>query len=303
ARYEIARLPGVFYSEPFRFVPVRLRLQHRTERVAITGVYPNSRLRLLLDRDLRRVQLPPDGVVLTTKLAELLKAKPGDILTVEVLEGARPIKQIAVTGLVDELIGTAAYMDAAALFRFLREDRTISGAYLLTDSQKSDELYAALKALPSLNGLAIREALLNSFDQTIAESLRISTNMLIGFACVIAFGMIYNSSRIALSERGTELASLRILGFTKREIAFMLLGEQTILTVLSIPVGYVIGFVLCVLAARWKESELFRLPIVVTSDTYAFAVVIILITAAISSLFVLRRLYKMDLIEVLKSRE
>jgi putative ABC transport system permease protein len=127
--------------------------------------------------------------------------------------------------------------------------------------------------------------------------------MLVGFACVIAFGMIYNTARIALSERGTELASLRILGFTKREIGFMLLGEQTILTFLSFPLGYVIGFVLCILAARWKESELFRLPIVVTKDTYVFATVIILITAAISSLFVLRRLYRMDLIEVLKSRE
>jgi putative ABC transport system permease protein len=303
ARYEISRLPGIIYSEPFRIVPVRLRLQHRVERVSITGIYPNSRLRLLLDRDLRNVQVPVDGIVLTTKLADLLKAKTGDILTVEMLEGDRSIRRIAVTGLVDELIGTASYMDAAALFRFLKEDRTISGAYLLTDSQRSDDLYAALKQVPSLNGLAIREALLTSFDKTIAESLRISTNMLIGFACVIAFGMIYNSSRIALSERGTELASLRILGFTKREIAFMLLGEQSVLTLLSIPLGYIIGFVLCLLAARWKESELFRLPLVVTYDTYAFAVVVISITAILSSLFVLRRLYKMDLIEVLKSRE
>lgn len=303
ARYEISKLPGVIYSEPFRAVPVRLRFQHRSERVSITGVLPNSRLRLLLDRNLSKVQLPSDGLVLTTKLADMLKARPGDFLTIEVLEGARHVRQVELSGVVDELIGTAAYMDAAALYRFLREDRTISGAYLLADTQKSDELYAALKKLPTLNGLAIREALLTSFDQTIAESLRISTNMLIAFACVIAFGMIYNTARIALSERGTELASLRILGFTKREIGFMLLGEQTILTFLSIPVGYVIGFVLCILAARWKESELFRLPIVVTKDTYLFAVVIILITASVSSLFVLRRLYRMDLIEVLKSRE
>ena len=167
-------------------------------------------------------------MLLTTKLAEILGAKTGDTVTVEVLEGARPMRQVSVAGTVDEMIGLAAYIDISTLNRMMREGPSISGAYLSVDSEKLPALYSELKRTPAVAGVAVREAMLESFYNTIAESLRISTTTLNLFACLIAVGMVYNSARVALSERGHELASLRVLGFNQREISFMLLGRTRV---------------------------------------------------------------------------
>lgn len=302
-RFELTRLPGVLKSEPFRAVPVRMRFGHRSKRLAILGLDHEAELRLLLDADLKRMALPADGLVLTTKLAELLGVKPGDEITVEVLEGERPVLQVPVAAEVDELIGLAAYMDASALNRLMREGGTISGAYLSVDPKMAPALYKTLKQTPAVAGVAIREMMLASFLETVAESLTISTTVLIAFACVIAFGVVYNGTRIALSERGHELASLRVLGFTRREISVILLGEQAVLTLTAMPLGFLFGFGICVLLVKALDTELYRMPLTVSGATYAFSFAVVSAAAVISGLLVLGRLYTLDLVAVLKTRE
>jgi putative ABC transport system permease protein len=162
--------------------------------------------------------VPPTGVVLTTKLAEILGVAPGERVTVEVLEGAGPVRSVPVAGLVDELVGLSAYMDVHALNRLMREGDTVSGALLAVDALAAPRLYAELKRMPAVSGVNIRAAALRSFEATLAKSMGIFTTVLVVFACVIAGAMIYNAARIALSERGRELASLRVLGFTRDEV-------------------------------------------------------------------------------------
>ena len=302
-RYEVANLPGVIDSEPFRLVPARLRFEHRTYRAALTGIEPQGELRRLMDKNLHSVYLPSDGVVMTTKLAEILGVKPGDILTVEVLEGNRPVRQITVAGLVDELLGVQAYIDIHALNRLMREGATISGAYLAVDSHFANQLYTELKQIPAVTGTSTREASLNSFQEISAESVKIMTTALVTFACIITFSVVYNSARIALSERGRELASLRIMGFTKAEVAFILLGEQAVLILLAIPLGYGIGYGLAALMSYTYNSELYRLPLIINNSTYAFTFVIVAIAGLISGLIIRRQINHLDLIAVLKTRE
>jgi putative ABC transport system permease protein len=303
ARYEVARLPGVLRAEPFRTVAVRLRRGHRTYRSVITGFEATGRLRRLTDEDFRDTPLPPDGVVLTTKLAEILHVRPGQQLRVEVLEGARPVRQVVVAGLVDELIGVSAYMDLPALNRLLREGRTISGALLAVDARAEDTLYALLKRTPAVAGVALRTATLEGFEDTVAQSLGIFTSILTMFACIIAFGVIYNAARIALSERARDLASLRVLGFTRAEVAVMLLGEQAVLTLVAVPLGCALGWGFVALMPLAYDSELFRLPVVVSRTTFAFACSVVVAAAILSGLMVRRRLNRLDLIAVLKTRE
>lgn len=303
ARHELAQLDGVLRVEPYREVPARLRIGHRSRRVAVLGLPPDGELRRPVDQRLRPVKLPPDGLVLNTKLAEILDARPGDVVTVEVLEGARPVREVAVAALVDEPVGLGVYMQAAALHRLMREGDTISGAYLKVDPQVAPKLYSVLKHTPSISGVAVREAMLASFWKTFGDSIWISTAFLVGFASVIAFGIVYNGARIALSERGHELACLRVLGYTRAEIGRILLGEQGLLTLVSIPAGFGLGFALSALLSRFFSRELFRLPLVVNAGTYAFAAVIVTTAAVFSGLIVAQRLRHMDLTEVLKSRE
>lgn len=303
ARYEVAHLPGVLYAEPFRSVGVKLRFEHRSRQVAIMGLQPNGELRRLIDRHLNSVDLPPDGLLLTTKLAEVLGVTPGDILTVEVLEGSRPTRTIPVVDTVDELLGVSAYMDIHALNRLCLEGGTISGAFLAVDSQQLDPLYSRLKQTPAVASVAMKQAMISRFENTIAQSQSVSTTIQIIFAGVIAFGVIYNTARIAFSERSRELATLRIIGFTQAQIAVILLGEQALLTLVAIPPGLLLGYGLAALLSLAYNTELYRFPLIVTQASYVFAVIVVVGVAVISGLIVRRQLVHLDLIAVLKTRE
>ncbi len=303
ARLEVGRLPGVLYAEPFRSVPVRFRSAHRSKRAEIIGIEHGSRLRRLVDAEGRTVDLPPDGLVVSRKLAEVLSVNAGDTLQVEVLEGTRPVRSIQISRLVDELIGLGAYMEISALNRVMREGPSISGAYLAIDEQHAGDLYASLKNLPAVGGVAFREALLKSFQEILDRSVVTATLINIVFACIIAFGVVYNGARIALSERGNELASLRVLGFTRREVSTILLGEQAVLTLAAIPMGFSFGILLSWLLSLQLDTEFYRMPLVFTSSTFSLSLVVVLVAAAVSGAVVARRLNELDLIAVLKTRE
>jgi putative ABC transport system permease protein len=303
ARYDVNHLTGVLHTEPFRIVPARLRFGHRSKRIGLLGLDAAGDLRRVVGQGLDVARIPPEGVLLTTKLAEVLGVRPGDTITVEILEGRRPVRQVAVSATVDEMIGLSAYMDIATLNRLMQEGPSISGAYLSVDSEKLPALYSQLKRTPAVAGVAVREAMLESFYRTIAESLRISTTALNLFACLIAVGMVYNGARVALSERGHELASLRVLGFNQREISFMLLGEQALLAFASIPLGFLIGYLFCAVLTTAMQTELYRMPLVINAKTYATSVLIVGLASVATGLFLYRRLSSMDLVAVLKTRE
>ena len=303
AQFDLYHLPGVMRAEPFRTVPARLRLNHYSKLSGITGVSANSELRRLLDSQQRPVTLPPEGLVLSAKLADLLQAHLGDQLTVEVLEGDRPTRIVPVTGIFDELVGLSAYMDIHALNRLMREGFTLSGAFLQVDEQQQPQLYSQLKQTPAVASVALRQTTINQFEDIIGRNMGGLTVVLVGFACVIAFGVVYNAARIALSERGRELATLRIIGFTQGEIAFILLGEQAVLLAVAIPVGFALGFGLAAMMTNLYDWELFRFPLVVTPASYAFAFIVISSAALVSGALIHRQLNQLDLVAVLKTRE
>jgi putative ABC transport system permease protein len=302
-KYDLASLPGVMRVEPYRAVPARLRFAHRTRRTVLLGLQDSAELRRVVTKDLQPVTLPPEGLLLTTKLAEILEVIPGQNVVVEVLEGTRPAREIHVTGTVDELVGLAAYMDLRALHRLMNEGETSSGAFLMVDSPAIPKLYADLKQTPAVSAVSVPETARASFNETIAKTINVSTVILIAFAVIIAFGMVYNGARIALSERGHELASLRVLGFTRAEIGVMLLGEQAILTCIAIPVGFALGYGIAGLLTVVVDTELIRFPLLISRRTYVLAFLVIAGAAVLSGFLVKWRLRNLDLVAVLKTRE
>jgi putative ABC transport system permease protein len=303
AVHAIARLPGVIRVEPVRTAPVRIRAGHRTRRTALVGLERGATMRRLIGSSGNEVALPIRGVVLTTKLAELLGVSAGDDVVIEALAAPRSIGSMRVTALVDETIGISAYASRDQVNRFLREGPALTAAHLAVQPARAAELYATLKTMPGVASVSVREAMLATVRKLIAESLFISASMIVGFACVIAFGVIYNGARIALSERGRDLASLRVLGFSKGEVGAMLLGEQALLTLASIPIGFAGGWALSISIARAFESEMYRLPLVISGRTWAISFFVIVLAAGFSAMVVQRRIRGLDLVEVLKTRE
>ncbi|MBE9556900.1 MAG: FtsX-like permease family protein [Proteobacteria bacterium] len=300
---EFEAMPGVLRAEPVRAVAVRIRNRHLSRRTALIGMTPGSDLGRLLDQDLHPVSMPPEGLVLSAKLAEVLGVGRGDRLTVEAMEGRRPIAQISIAAVVEGYIGTSAYMDFAALNRFMGDQPMVSLAYLQTDPLRETELYRKLKDAPAVAGVTIEKAAVESFRDTLAESMLLMTTFNILFAGMIAFGVVYNSARISLSERGRELASLRVLGFTRAEVSWILLGEFALLTVAALIPGFVIGHGLSWAMAEGFETELFRIPLVIERGTYGFSALVVLSAALLTGLVVRRRIDHLDLVAVLKTRE
>lgn len=303
AVYDLGHLPGVRYCEPFRTVPVRLLLGPRSKRLAIQGVDPQGELNRIIDIHQHQVVVPADGLVVSRKLAELLNAHIGDTLTVEVLEGIRPVRELIVADLVEDILGMNAYMDRSALNRLMHEGPLVSGAYLAVDSAQMEELYVKLKHCPRVAVVVIKEAALMSFRDTLAENLLIMKTFMVLFACIIAFGVVYNSVRITLAERARELATLRVIGFTRAEVSRILLGELAVMTAVAIPGGLWLGRTLAELDIRANDTEMFRLPLCIEPSTYGFAVVVTLSAALVSGLIVRRQIDRLDLVSVLKSKE
>ena len=303
AVHEIGRLPGVMAVEPMRVVPARLRFGHRSRQLAINGLPARARLQRVVDTSLRPVELPPDGLVLSRKLGELLGAAPGDTVLVEVLEGARPVRSVVVAGLVEEYMGTSAYMEIWALRRMMREGGTLSGASMAVDRASLEALYERLKETPAVAGVNLKWTAIENFKSTLQQNMNVMIFFNILFASIIAFGVVYNAARIALSERSRELASLRVLGFTRAEISGILLGELAVITFAAIPVGLLLGYGLAAWTVAAFDTELYRFPLVVTRRTLALAAVTVLVAAILSGLAVRRKLDRLDLVAVLKTRE
>jgi putative ABC transport system permease protein len=303
AMHELATLPGVDHVEPFRSAAVRLVRGQAGYRTAIQGLPPDSRLHRVLDDRLQVVNLPSQGLVLNDFLADHLDARPGDTVLIEFLEGRREEVAVPVTGVVREFTGASAYMDLDALNRIMREGTAISGAWLSVDHRARDDIVDTLKDVPRVAGVTDRLTAIRNFMDSMANIVLTFSFFSTLLAGSIAFGVVYNSARIALTERARELASLRVLGFTRREIAYILLGELTLITLAAIPPGFLIGNALVYLLVGTMDSDLYRVPLIVTPDAYAFAATVIIIATILSALVVLRRLNRLDLVEVLKSRE
>ncbi len=303
AIYDLASVPGVMDVEPQRVVPVRLRHGVRSRTLAIDGVPASPHLNRIVDRRGRVVTMPDDGLVLSQMLGTLLGIAPGDSVRVEVQEGRRPAFDIPVAALVDDSVGLQAYMRIDALRRRLGEGEVVTGAALTLDPDKTARFYRTVKATPAVAGVALREVALQNFRDTMAESMNLSVFFNVIFAAIIAFGVVYNAARISLSERSRELASLRVIGYTRAEISLILLGELAVLTLCALPVGAAIGYGLGVLIMSGFENEVYRLSFVVEPRTVAWAFLITIAAAFISGFAVRRRLDHLDLIAVLKTRE
>ena len=303
ARLGIDQLPGVMATEPARAVSAKLRHGAREHRGAVQGVPAVQHLLKVYDASGHAVDLPPEGLVLSTMLAQVLGVKRGDLVTVEVLEGRRPVFQASVAELFETYIGMPAYMEIGALNQLMRERQSVSAVQIKADPAQYPALFRELKRIPQVSSVTIKAAAVQTFHETMAQTLLIFVTFFVGFACTLAFGVTYNAARIALSERGRELATLRVLGFTRAEISYILLGEIGLLTFVALPLGCLFGYGLARALVSAFETELYRIPAWLEASTFGVAMLVALVATAFSALLVRRRLDRLDLIAVLKTRE
>lgn len=303
AARELLHLPGVQRVEGIRGAGARFRSGHRWRDGALQGYPEGAALRQLIDAEGRRFPIPGGGIVLTRKLAEVLEVQPGDSVTVELREGSRAVRRVPVTGTVNEMFGMQGHLALEELNRLLGEGPVISSALLRVDPTVGDALQARLDDLPRVLSVGRPEEAVRRFREQSAEGLMVMTALLTLFAAVIAVGVVYNNARVALSVRSRDLASLRVLGFTRREISRILLGEMAVPLFLALFPGFLLGRWMAAGVASTVDPERYRLPLTISAQSYAMAAGVVLVAGLVSALLVRRKLDHLDLIGVLKTRE
>ena len=300
---ELRHQPGVLSVETWRRVPVTLTHEHREYRTSLLGMAPEPALRQVLDGQGRPQRLPASGVMLTRHLAGELDARIGDTLEVAIMEGQRRRVSLPLTALVDEPLGVGAYMTREHLNALMREGPAISGAWLLVDPDRSDALNAALWEMPGVASIGLLAEAERGIRDYLDETILLVALVFVAIATSISFGVVYNNARIAFAERARELATLRVLGYTRGEVARILLGEIALLTLAAIPLGWIIGSVFSRLLNQAFSGDLFRIPWVLTPQAFGIAAAGVIAASLLVGLLVVRRLGRLDMIRVLKAVE
>ena len=299
----VERLPGVMRAEPFRTTGVIMRNGHRERRLAITAVPEGADLGRILDVDLKPVDPPAVGLLVSERVATLLALGVGDKVEVELLQKDHRIEKVPVTAIVQSFVGLAVYMHSDALDRLLGEGPRISAARVSIDPSRLPDLYRAVKETPAVASIALQDASRQRFRETIEQNITIMTTVYTALAVIITFGVVYNSARIQLSERARELASLRVFGFTRGEVSGVLITELGAMVLLAQPLGWLLGYLFSWSVVKGFESDLFRVPFIINTSTFAFSSLVVVAVAAALALIVRRRIDHLDLVRVLKTRE
>lgn len=300
---DIARERGVVKVEGQRLVPVRLRAQQRTYLTSIIGLRPGSELRQPRDLKLRPITPSREGVTLAKPLAERLGVTTGDAITVEVMEGERLRADVSVAAVVEEMLGMSAYMELDTLNKLTGEGDVVSAAALYIEPSAIGQVSERFKNLPVIESTSMKTYSIAVFLDKIAGLVLVSAGILTAFAIIIAVGVVYNSARIRFQERAWELASLRVLGFSRAEVSRLLFVEFLLEIAVGIPIGLILSQFVVRLIARFHSNESFQIPAVIEPRTFVAATLVVLVAGAASTYALRRRVDRLDLVSVLKTRD
>jgi putative ABC transport system permease protein len=303
ALHALARLPGVEAVEPFRAVAVSYHFNGRSVQDALVGMPAQPQLERLVQTGSEAVTLRGDGLVASRGLARQLHAQAGDVVRVEVTQGRRMQFDLKVVQVADLWVGSSGYTELTALGRLLQEPGRISGAHLRLQPDHTDAFNAAVAERPALAGLSHVRQAEASMRQTFSQGSGFMSTLFLTFAGMMAAGVAYATASVTLAEQQRDLATLQVLGYTRWQVSYVMLGELALLTLLALPLGLWVGYGFALWLMGTMSNELFTFPMVVDPAAYARSALFVLATVAVCAAWVRRQVDKVDLVASLKSRE
>jgi len=303
AIYDAAELPGVDTVEPLFTAICDLRKGYRSRRVAITGLLPPHRLLTPMQPDLRPVTIPPAGLVLSRKLAQILAVGEGDRLELTPVRGRRRTVSVPVAGIIHDYLGMNVYADLHYLCRIVGEPEATNTFQLVTNPARLGETYEAIRNLPITRSVRVRADARSAIEDTIVRTMGLSLGLMIIFAAVIALGSVLNASLIEITDRAQDVATLRALGYGPGAVAGIFFRQNVAIFLLSLALAGPLGYGAAILIARAYDTELFRMPVIVRASTIIISVAMTLAFVMVAQLFVYRYIRKLDWPAYIKVKE
>jgi len=301
----ISRIGGVIKVEPLFELPVRIHFSGRSEEDLLLGLPPAPTLKEMVGEDGKRLEVPEEGILLSRRAAEKLGVKPGDRVVVETLlpQGPSRRAEVKVAGINTQLIGSASCAGLSQANRILREQDLVSGAMLRVDPGAARAVERELGRMTGVSAVLSREKELAGFSQNL-DSLLYSVGIMVAFAAFLGFAIVYNSAAISFAERKRELAALRVLGFSTREVSSLLFKENVLQTAAGILLGLPFGRLMAgAFMQAAGTSDLYTLPVVVYPLTYGLSALGGAAFVMVAHRLAVRGIGRLDLVETLKTKD
>jgi putative ABC transport system permease protein len=304
ALYEAQRFDYVTHAEPLLQYPFTLTNGWRTKDVLIVGLERDARLRRLMDTNEQVVDIGEGGLVLSEKLAQMMSLNVGDSVKMKPMMGrVTTEKIIKVTKIVQQYFGASGFMNIKALSRVLDEPFAMNSVLVSTDPGKSRLMNDELDDIPLISSVTVKADTIDSMETTMNMQMKVMSFMTVLFAGVIAFSIIYNITSVSLSERERELASLRVMGFSQKEVGRILYYENILMGIVGLFLGVPLGMLVCRGLVTAFDTEMIRLPYHLNPRTFIISITCTCIFVLISNLAIRHKINTLDLVETLKERE
>lgn len=301
---EVNALPGISDTQPELQVVCDLSNGPYQRRLGVTGLARGSRLHTPLDGQGNPIVVPPEGLVLTKKVSEILHAGVGATLRLRPLVGRRTEREAPVVAIVETFLGLGAYADIGYLSRLLGEERSANVILVKSFRGRADEsLLREMKERPAVVAIGERQRSLDQINETFGRNMITMIGIMVLFSGLVAFGSVLNAAMVSLSEREREVGTLRVLGYTPREVAGIFSGESYFLNVFGIALGLAAGVGLAHLMSVAYNVELYRFPTVIYPSRLVIAAILMCVFVAAAQLVVAGMIRKLPWLDVLKVKE
>jgi putative ABC transport system permease protein len=297
----LGAIDGVVASEGLLAGVVSLESSHGTAEAVLQGLDDEARLVRSVDADGTLVPPPPGGIVLTRALARALHVRRGDEVRVT-RRGSATSTTFRVAGLADAAMGPTASAPRDEVGAALGLEGMVTSVALAVDPAQASAAREAVAALPDA-ARVVDAAQVRAQMATLMGLGWAMLGAMLLFASVLAAAILYNTASLGVLERRRDLATLRALGRTLRELGVELTIEHAVLAIAGIAIGLPIAFLATKHLTSAFSSELFTLPFVVAPVTLIVAVGGILAILLVAQWPALRSVGRMELADAVRTRE
>jgi len=263
----------------------------------IIGVKSNTEFYGFKNLKGQSINLPNDGIVLSEGLARFIGVEKGDKVKIKTFIPNKDDIYVEVKDIIKQSLGTNGYMEISYMGNILLDKSLITGVYINSSDNIKGEL-ENIKGIASIQSLADMRSIFEQFMGLMIGSI----SVMIVFAGILGFAIVYNSTIMNIAERRLEFSSLRVMGFSKKEIFKIITKENSVMTILGIILGIPLGQSMISSLESTFSTEIYTIEMNPTLSSYIITAILTIIFVIIAQLATYKKINSLDFIEALKNR-
>ena len=299
---ELNDVDGIKRVEPFLEIPVSLKFLNHKKDVIALGISDGSELYNVFDKDGNRLEVPKSGMMVSEQVANKLGVQVGDVLQVESIFAKDEKLNVKIEKIIPQYLGANIYMNQDVLLGLLKQGEMMTSALNAIDERAIPSLKDEYRASKYISIIEVRQEMIDKYEELMGSATYALWVMAI-ISIITGFAIVYNSSIISLAERKRELASLRVMGMTPKEVMEVVSVEQWFIGFSGMIAGIPLAFLMSQAMSTSMSNDLYTIPPGTSGNAIVLAFIGTIFAIAVSQVSISRKVKQLDLVAVLKERE